>query len=184
MNLLIKGLRAAHLTARVAWLAGTIGMLSLVVLPTLMPVLGQQVFVVRGTSMEPSIPLGSVVVVHPVDPAEVQIGEVLTFRLPHGTVVTHRVTGIRAQGGGLAFETKGDASQSPDPTLVPASAVVGGLEYSIPGVGYLIYVLGSTAGALLALAILAALLIVGWSMDRLLSLIGPSPPASAARQAP
>lgn len=184
MSVLIKGLRAAHLTARVAWLAGTIGMLSMVFLPIMMPVLGHQVFVVRGGSMEPSIPLGSVVVVQGVHPADVQVGQVLTFRLPHGTVVTHRVTGISTEGGNLAFETKGDASDSPDPTLVPASAVVGGLQFSVPGIGYLIYFLGSAAGALLAIAILAALLLVGWSMDRLLSMIGPSPPASAARQAP
>jgi signal peptidase len=184
VNVLIKGLRAIHLTTRVAWLAGTIGMLSLVVLPTVMPVLGHQVFVVRGASMEPSIPLGSVVVVHHVDPGQIQVGEVLTFRLPHGTVVTHRVTGISVENGNLAFQTKGDASQSADPNLVPASAVVGGLEYSLPGVGYIMYVLGSTAGALLAVAILAMLLLVGWSMERLLGLIGPSPPARAARQAP
>jgi signal peptidase I len=184
VNHVINGLRAAHLTARVAWLAGTIGLLILVALPTVMPALGHQVFVVRGASMEPSIPLGSVVVVRAVDPTEVHVGDVLTFHMPHGTVVTHRVTAISADDGNLAFQTKGDASQSADTTLVPASAVVGGVEYSLPGVGYLIYVLGSTAGVLVALAILAALLLAGWSMDRLIRMIGPSPPVTAARQAP
>jgi signal peptidase len=182
--LLINGLRAAHLTARVAWLAGTIGLLSLVVLPMAMTFLGHQVFVVRGSSMEPSIPLGSVVVVHSVNPVDVHVGDVLTFRIQHGTVVTHRVTAISEEGGSLAFETKGDASQSADPTLVPASEIVGHLEYSVPSVGYLIYVLGSTPGALLAIGILGALLLVGWSMGRLLKIIGPSPPAGAASQAP
>lgn len=181
--MLIKGLRAARLTARVAWLAGTIGLLSLVVLPMIMPALGHQVFVVRGGSMEPAIPLGSVVVVHAVDPASVDVGDVVTFRLQHGTIVTHRVTGITTENGNIAFETKGDASASADPTPIPASSVLGGVEYAVPAVGYLIYVLGSTFGALLAVGILVSLLLVGWSMDRLLKMIGP-PPQVAARQAP
>jgi signal peptidase len=182
--MLIRGLRAAHLAARVAWLAGTIGILSLVILPALLPVLGHHVFVVRGASMEPAIPLGSVVVVRPVDPESVSVGDVLTFQLPQGTVVTHRVTRILDADGARSFETKGDASQGADPMPVPGSAVVGGVEFSLPGVGYLLYMLGSTPGALLALGILAALLMVAWSVDRLLVLVGPAPPTSVVRQVP
>jgi len=178
--MLIQGLRAAHLTARVAWVGGTVGILGLVVLPAVMSLLGHQMFVVRGASMEPAIPIGSVVVVHAVDPTKIRVGDVVTYRLPQGTVVTHRVTGIVSQDGGRAFQTKGDASESPDPMPVPETALVGGVEYALPGIGYLLYVLGSTAGALLALGILAALIMVAWSVDRLLGLIGPAPPKKTA----
>ena len=170
--MLIHGLRAARLTVRLAWLAGTVALLTLTVLPALLPALGHQVYVVRGASMQPAIPLGSLVVVHPVDPAAVHVGEVVTFRLPQGTIVTHRVLAI-SDHGGLTFQTKGDASDTPDPTPVPASAIVGGVEYTVPGAGFLIYVLGSTLGGLLAVGILGALLLVGYSMDRLLRIIAP-----------
>jgi len=182
--LIIKGLNAAHRTVRAAWIAGTVGLFALMLLPTALPAFGHHVFVVRGASMEPAIPLGSIVVVHAVDPADVHVGEVLTFRLPQGTIVTHRVTGIKADEHGLAFHTKGDASESVDPVPVPAADIVGEVETSVPLVGYLIFVLGSTAGAMLSVLILASLLMVAWSVNRLLKLIGPAPPRSPARQAP
>ena len=40
-----------------------------------------------------------------------QVGEIVTYRTPQGTVVTHRVTGITA-GPELSFQTKGDASSA------------------------------------------------------------------------
>lgn len=68
-------------------------------------------------SMEPALPVGSLVVVRPVDPADVRIGDVITF-LPHPddpTVVTHRVTGITHRtDGGRTFTTQGDANPAAD----------------------------------------------------------------------
>lgn len=182
--MLIKGLKAAHLAVRLAWVAGTIAVLSLVALPVVLPALGHQVYVVQGASMQPAISLGSIVVVHAVDPTTVRVGEVVTFRLPQGTIVTHRVTAITSDGA-LAFHTKGDASPTADPMPVPASALVGGVEYSVPGVGFVMYVLDSTPGAVLAIAILGALLLVAWSLGGLVAEIGGrSTRETVARQAP
>lgn len=181
--MLINGLRVVHLAVRLAWVAGTIAVLSLVALPVVLPALGHQVYVVQGASMQPAIPLGSVVVVHAVDPTEVRVGQVVTFRLPHGTMVTHRVTGITVEGP-LTFQTKGDASPTADPTPVPASALMGGVEYSVPGLGFVMYALDSTPGAILAMAILGALLLVAWSLDGLVAAIGrPATRGTVARQA-
>ena len=177
--MLVHGLRAANLTVRLAWLAGTFALLALVVGPTVLPALGRHMYVVRGASMEPAIPLGSVVVVHVVDPESVTVGEVVTYRTPQGTVVTHRVTAVTA-GPELSFETKGDASETADPSRVRASELVGGVEWTLPGVGYVMYIVSSFQGTVLAMAILASLLVVAWSTERLVrSARGQSPPSSA-----
>lgn len=174
--MLVHGLRAANLTVRLAWLAGTLALLLLIVVPALLPGLGRQLYVVRGASMEPAIPLGSVVIVHAVEPATVQVGEIVTYRTPQGTVVTHRVTAIAA-GSALSFQTKGDASATADPVLIPASELVGEVEYALPGVGYFIHVLSSAQGVPLAVAILVSLLVVAWSTERLIQAArGPAPP--------
>jgi signal peptidase len=181
--MLVQGLKVAQAAVRLAWLAGTAVLLALVVLPAVLPALGHQVFIVRGASMEPAIPLGSVVLVHPVDPNSVQVGQVVTYRSAQGTVVTHRVTGI-ANDSGLTFTTKGDASASADPAPIPASEIVGDVESSVPGVGYVITAIGSPLGLVLAIAILGTLLLIGWSMDRLSRVVGGGPPHRSARAVP
>jgi signal peptidase len=153
------------------------------VLPAALPALGHQIFVVRGASMEPVIPLGSVVLVHAVDPASVQVGQIVTYRLPQGTVVTHRVTAI-SNGPELEFNTKGDASASADPAAIPASEIVGGVEATVPNVGFFIYVIGSPMGAVVAVALMGSLLVMGWSVGRLARSIGGAPPGRPVRAAP
>src|SRR6476661_7633586 len=52
--------------------------------------------IIVGQSMEPTIPLYSVIVVEPVDPADIRRGDVITFEQPDtpGRKVTHRVVRI------------------------------------------------------------------------------------------
>lgn len=68
-------------------------------------------------SMEPTLPVGSLVVVRPVDAADVRIGDVVTY-LPHPddpTAITHRVTGVTHRtDGGRTFTMQGDANDAPD----------------------------------------------------------------------
>ena len=173
--MLVNGLRAANLTVRIAWLAGTFALLLLIVVPAVLPVLGRHMYVVRGGSMEPAIPLGSIVVVHAMDPAAVKVGEVITYQTAAGTVVTHRVTAIEP-GTELSFQTKGDASTSDDPSPIPASEIVGSVEYALPGVGILVAVLGSPMGVALTVGILGALLVLAWSTEKLARSVGGAPP--------
>jgi len=181
--MLIQGLQVARSAVRLAWLAGTAMLMALVVLPIALPALGHQVFIVRGASMEPTIPLGSIVLVHAVDPHSIQTGQVVTYRSAQGTAVTHRVMAI-ADGTGLMFTTKGDASAAADPAPIPASEIVGDVESSVPVVGYLITAITSPVGLFLAMAILCTLLLVGWSIDRLARVIGGGPPRRSVRAVP
>lgn len=175
--MLVKGLRVANLTVRLAWLAGTFALLLLILVPAVLPALGRHMYVVRGGSMEPAIPIGSIVVVHAMDPATVQVGEVVTYQTATGTVVTHRVTAIEP-GSELRFQTKGDASGAADPSSISASEIVGSVEYTLPGVGVFIAALGSPVGVLLAVGILCTLLVMTWSTERLVRSVGGAPPGS------
>ncbi len=181
--MLVQGLKVAQAAVRLAWLAGTAALLALVVLPAALPALGHQVFIVRGASMEPAIPLGSVVLLHAVDPLTIATGQIVTYRSAQGTVVTHRVIAV-ANDGELTFSTKGDASAAADPTPIAAAQIVGELESYVPVAGYLITAIASPLGIVLAMAILGTLLLVGWSLDQLARLIGGTPARRSARAAP
>jgi signal peptidase len=90
-------------------------------------------------SMEPTLSPGDLVVVRPVDPAALQVGDVVTFQ-PHPgdpALVTHRVTAISAVDGEVsALMTRGDANLVPDDLVLPQQ-VQGRVLYSVPLVGHL-----------------------------------------------
>jgi len=119
-------------------------------------------YVVLSSSMSPAIDAGSVVFVSTIPQADISEGDVITYdRSPGGTTsrVTHRVVGVTEQDGQRHFRTKGDANEDPDPELVPASAVVGVVTFSVPSIGYVITFAQSQLG-LLTLVIVPALLLV------------------------
>lgn len=89
-------------------------------------------------SMEPTLPPGTLVVVGPVAPAEVRVGDVVTYQIRSGEpeVITHRVIAVTsASDGSYTFTTKGDNNAVEDPPVV-ADQLKGRLWYSIPLVGW------------------------------------------------
>jgi len=67
-------------------------------------------------SMAPGMPVGSVAVLVPVDPADVGVGDVITYQSPiDRQVVTHRVVEVVESGPNPVLRTKGDANASADP---------------------------------------------------------------------
>ena len=63
-------------------------------------------------SMEPTLQTGDVVVAKRVEPGDVRIGDVVTYRSPTGRLVTHRVRALHQTGERFVFVTKGDANNS------------------------------------------------------------------------
>ena len=124
----------------------------------LVPLLtGASTYTVLTGSMQPTLPVGTVVVVRPVPVERIAVGEVVTFlaRDP-GTsatrIVTHRVIAVDP---GPVLRTRGDANDAPDPGGIVAADVRGVLRYSVPWVGRI----PSTSWLLLAGGVL--LLLVG-----------------------
>ena len=95
-------------------------------------------YTVLTSSMEPDFPPGTLVVVRPVAPEDVAVGDVITFQLVSGRpeVATHRVIAITASPEGTPeFVTQGDANPKPDEAVVVPAQLKGGLWYAVPELG-------------------------------------------------
>jgi signal peptidase len=160
-------LRAARVMFRVVgWLATLAAVLVLlaVIVVFLGPRLsGWNLRVILSGSMEPALPVGSLVLVEPKAPEEVKVGDILTFRSPSDAdqQVTHRVVEIRGEGSALHFETKGDANEALDRYPVPAGEVVGTVRWHVPQLGYLVERVGTGRGFILLVLIPGVIIICG-----------------------
>jgi len=78
--------------------------------------MGYQAFLMTTGSMRPAIDPGDLVIVRSVDPADIRVGDAITFREPVGShqLVTHRVTAITQSSDGPVFRTRGDANRVAD----------------------------------------------------------------------
>lgn len=115
-----------------------------------------EALVVRSGSMEPTIAIGSIVIVDRAahSPA---IGAIVSFREPDGSVVTHRIVGV--EGG--QFVTRGDANRSPDAIHRPAASIYGAVVLSLPYAGYAVHALQQPAVFLLLLLGSGGLIVIG-----------------------
>lgn len=98
-------------------------------------------------SMEPAIPVHSFIVTQEVDPSELQVGDVITFRATdsalEGSLNTHRITSVYEQDGQLMFHTKGDANAVEDANPVAAVNVVGRVVFVSAALGTVVSLLSN-----------------------------------------
>jgi signal peptidase len=89
-------------------------------------------------SMEPSIPVGAVVVDEPIKPTEARPGQVITFPDPssRGRLLTHRVKHVAVRRGRVFAVTKGDANDAVERWNVPADEEIGRVAFAAPKLGY------------------------------------------------
>lgn len=124
----------------ISWLV-VAGVTALVGAAVVVPRLsGATPYTVLTGSMAPSYPPGTLVVVRPVDIADVRPGDVVTFQVESGrrTVATHRVIGIGWNADGeKVLRTKGDANEAADATPVRGVQLRGEVWYSLPWIGRL-----------------------------------------------
>ena len=108
--------------------------LGIVVIARVIPaVTGGGTFVVGGGSMEPAIPLGAVVVAIPVATDQLAPGDIVSVRVgEQQALFTHRIVRLVDRADGVWLETKGDANDDPDPSIIPATSVVGRVAVTIP----------------------------------------------------
>lgn len=96
--------------------------------------LGYSVFRVMTGSMEPELPVNTLIVVHRVEPEEVKVGDVISFYSTdptlYGSINTHRVTQVTTDGGEPAFVTKGDANLIEDHYLTRGKDLIGVVVFS------------------------------------------------------
>lgn len=129
------------------WLSNVfLGLLILltVILIVLPAIFASRLAVVYSGSMAPAMPTGSLALMQPVDPAEIQVGDVIAFNPPWDkpeVTVSHRVIEVIKEPA-LGFLTKGDANEDPDLDMIPAANVKGRVAFSVRKVGYALNYIG------------------------------------------
>lgn len=98
---------------------------------------------VFGTSMEPELKAGNLILIEEVSPSEVKVDDIIVFSIPaavreyynYPPVVAHRVIKVRTSEPGLTFRTKGD-NTGEDPFTVRPQDLRGTVSQQIP---YLVF---------------------------------------------
>ena len=98
--------------------------------------------------------------------SELDKGDVITYGPPgaeeNGHLITHRIVSVEKVDGRLAFKTKGDANNSPDPyKFYPDDEALPRVEASVPYVGYAYAELNTRQGRTIAFAV-PGILIAIW----------------------
>lgn len=114
---------------------------------------GYQIYTVISGSMEPEIPLGSLVYVQASDPETVVEGDVIAYYgSTNGAIITHRV--VYNQTVVKSFVTKGDANDIEDMVPVAYERFLGKVVLTIPKLGQILAIFTETRGKLLAAGLL------------------------------
>jgi signal peptidase len=165
MSLVARITRGARMTLDVLLLLLIVFVLGIVVLAKVLPtVTGGTTFVVGGPSMSPTIPLGSAVHAVPVEPDQLEPGDIVSLQAGiKNAVFTHRIVRVVDLPDGLYIETKGDANDAPDPSLVPVKDVIGKVTVAVPYAGFGIALLSSYQGVMFLIAF--GLLAGAWLLE-------------------
>lgn len=163
-----KTVKAVRITSKIL---STILLLAVVLLAVFLGgirLFGLTPYTVLSGSMEPAYHVGSVIYVTDADPDELKIGDPVTYRLPSGTLVTHRINEIVEGSGGRSFILKGDANKITDGDPVPSSAIIGKPIFSIPYIGYVSEFVRSPVGLISLASVCIAVMTLSFVADNLL----------------
>lgn len=133
----------------VSSLCHVLGMIILLVviascMPLIVPqIMGYQVYNVVSGSMEPAVPIGSIIYVKAVSPDELVPGDIIAFSSGE-SVIMHRVINNKIVEGTLT--TKGDANEGEDLNDIDYAAVIGRVDKHFPVLGQLLILYSSNIG--------------------------------------
>lgn len=122
---------------------------------------GIQPYVVESGSMEPTIKTGSVCLINQRAKYEdVQVGDIIAFKLDTGDYATHRVKTITNEG----IITQGDKNIAEDNVITTRANYIGKNIFSIPNAGFLVKGIQEPKGkiilgTIIVVLVLAAILI-------------------------
>jgi len=121
---------------------------------------GRQSLTVMSGSMEPTIDTGDVVVAKPIAPMDARVGDVVTYKEPHGEgrLITHRVKTMQALQDKVRFTTQGDANDTSERWQVATTGQIARVTHRIPKLGYGLGFLRDPSKRLFLIAIPALLL--------------------------
>lgn len=123
--------KGGNLVPALCSLAGTLILLSVIAscLPVTVPrLMGYEIYNVVSGSMEPEIPIGSILYVEKIPPEEIREDDVIAF-WSNDSVIAHRVVKNKIVEG--TFTTKGDANAEEDMNDVEYGALIGRVSSTI-----------------------------------------------------
>ena len=112
-------------------------LIALLLVVSILPITGNIKFLnVKSGSMEPTIKMGSIVLVKPVN--SYKIGDIVTFGKITKTQAptTHRIFDIKVNAGQPFYITKGDANNAPDQKETSQKEIIGKVFLNMPYLGY------------------------------------------------
>lgn len=128
--------------------------------------LGLRSFVVLSGSMEPKLPVGSMIFVSPHWPY--QKGDIVAFENNSGATVTHRIIEKLNQGSVIGFRMQGDVNENADAEIISEHQVLGKQFFMVPYIGFFISYLRTLPGFALFI-LLPTLLYIGlelWNIKK------------------
>lgn len=133
------------------------GIAAVLILPV---VFGCKSMAVVSGSMEPGIPVGSIIIINEVESEELEVGDVISYEISGGTMVTHRIVSIDTEN--QCVTTKGDANEVEDGSPVAFSNIVGKEVFHVPYLGYLSIYIKTPLGIVGVCAVLMVLILLNF----------------------
>ena len=125
--------------------------------------IGYKGFAVISGSMEPEIHVGSIVYTKPVEFNDLEVGDIIGYKISEDTMVTHRIVSIDEEEGTVI--TKGDANEAEDANPVNKENIVGKVNLILPLLGYISIYAKTPLGIAAVCAIIAILIILNFLPD-------------------
>lgn len=131
---------------------------------------GYTPYAVLSGSMEPELPVGSMVFVRQVEPTDIAVGDNVTFYRSDGAVVTHQVYEIDPVAQTIG--TQGIANKNADGIIMhdaeytPFLRVIGTVSFCVPYLGFVNAYCTTMPGLLVVVAVLALLVAASIVLDR------------------
>lgn len=150
----------------VLWCSAVVGVISILAFAVVM-LFGLKPAVVISGSMEPTLPVGSLILTKATAASQVDVGAIVTVPRDDGTLVTHRVVDIdRPDDGPFALTLRGDANESNDaaPYLVTEA---GTHVLTIPVLGHIAMAVRTPIGLLAIIGGLICVFLLSYWTPRL-----------------
>jgi len=127
---------------------------------------------VFGTSMEPELHAGNLIIIKDKNPEDVKVGDIIVYNVPsaiqdfynYPPVVAHRVIEVRDTQYGTAWRTRGD-NAGEDPFTVRANDLRGTVNQQIPLLGFPFLFLQSQQGLMFVIIALSLFALYLYASD-------------------
>lgn len=105
---------------------------------------GLHAYTVLTGSMEPTLPVGSIIYTFP--SKTYSVNDVISFKTSNNIFITHRIVEKITHPDGVVYRVKGDANNVVDTDMVSESAISGKAITLIPFLGYVVFFIKTIPG--------------------------------------